>query len=764
MQENVSDSFVGSLVDNRYQVISRLASGGMSTVYLATDQRLDRDVALKVLHPHLVNDGSFLDRLSREARSAAKLSHPHVVGVLDQGHDGRTAYLVMEYIKGHTLRDVIREKGALSPRLALALIDPVVEGLGSAHAAGLIHRDVKPENVLIADDGRIKIGDFGLARAVTTTTSTGTLIGTVAYLSPELVLGQPADARSDIYSTGIMLFEMLTGKQPYDGDVPIQVAYQHANSTVAPPSSLVPGLATEVDELVQWCTAKDPEKRPVDGNALLSELRHIRTNLSDAELDLHPPAARWEGSPGAAAGLRTPGQAGGGFPVPPAPQRPPSRPGPPAGHTEVLSHLQDQAVQGQAVQGQAHGGHRPTEVISHRNNPTTVFPARRLPPGYGLDPDNDFDAGADIEGADFGGADADVDRPHNGQRGADARSGAGLARGRTAPGQGVLSKREQRKQDRVDERARARAAATPLRTLREGNARRRGVLWIVILVIAALLATGAGWFFGMGPGSPGTVPSVANRTVAEAQQLLRAAGFQSSTQDVFDDDVRAGLVVGSEPEAGTEIRKYQQVSLFVSKGPQLFPLPQLTGKSLDAAKEALSRAEMALGKITEKFDEEAPAGTVLAQAPAAAAQVKHGTPVSLTVSKGPQPIPVPDVRGAEQAAAFRAIEAAGLVAVVADKTVNDRNIPEGAVIRQEPASGTLTRGSTVTLTISAGPKLVKVPNYIGEQVSDAREALEKRGFEVRVNNILGGFFGTVRDQDPVDTEVPEGSVVTLTVV
>jgi serine/threonine-protein kinase len=376
---------------------------------------------------------------------------------------------------------------------------------------------------------------------------------------------------------------------------------------------------------------------------------------------------------------------------------------------------------------------RPTEVISHTSNPTTIFPARRLPEKYGFDED---DADAAVP----------VDYGQSGQT------------------QRPLSKREQRKQDRVDERARVRAAATPLRTLREGNARRRGVLWIVILVIAALLATGAGWFFGMGPGSPGTVPSVANRTVAEAQRLLQTAGFQSSTQDVFDDDVRAGLVVGSDPEAGTEIRKYEQVSLYVSKGPQLFPLPQLPGKSLDAAKEALSGAEMALGKVTEKFDEEAPAGTVLAQSPAAGTQVRHGTPVSLTVSKGPQPIPVPNVRGQEQAAAFRAIEAAGLVAVVADKTVNDRNIPKGSVVKQEPASGTLTRGGTVTLTISEGPKLVKVPNYIGEQVRDAREALEKRGFEVRVNNVLGGFFGTVRDQDPVDIEVPEGSVVTLTVV
>ena len=195
-------------------------------------------------------------------QAAAKLSHPHVVGVLDQGHDGRTAYLVMEYIKGHTLRDVINGKGALSPRLALALIDPVVEGLGAAHAAGLIHRDIKPENVLIAEDGRIKIGDFGLARAVTATTSTGTLIGTVAYLSPELVLGKPADARSDIYSTGIMLFEMLTGRQPFDGEVPIQVAYQHVNSTVGPPSALVPGSLTKSTNSCSGAPRTIPKNAP----------------------------------------------------------------------------------------------------------------------------------------------------------------------------------------------------------------------------------------------------------------------------------------------------------------------------------------------------------------------------------------------------------------------------------------------------------------------------------------------------------------------
>ncbi|QNE14236.1 Stk1 family PASTA domain-containing Ser/Thr kinase [Pseudarthrobacter sp. NBSH8] len=690
MQEQVSDLLVGTLVDNRYAVRSKLARGGMSTVYLATDLRLERDVALKVLHPHLATDETFLDRLGREAKAAAKLSHAHVVGVLDQGNDGQTAYLVMEHIKGHTLRDVIRSRGALPPRLALALIDPVVQGLGAAHAAGLIHRDVKPENVLIADDGRIKIGDFGLARAVTTSTSTGTLIGTVGYLSPELVLGKQADTRSDIYSVGIMLFEMLTGQQPYDGEVPIQVAYKHVNETVSPPSALVPGLAAEVDELVQWCTANDPENRPVDGNALLQELRHIRTNLTDAELDLMPPAAA------------------------------------PAGQ-------------------QNH-----TEVIARTNNPTAVMSSFSRP-----QPQHSPQGPQALYPADANFRPGEQYRPEAHYR---------LEAQDAVPAAIPISKRARRRLDREDEKARARAAATPVRSLREGNPRRRGVLWVVVLVIIALLATGAGWFFGMGPGSPGTIPVVANKSVAQAQQLLSEAGFQSRTNDVFDDDVPSGLVVGSDPTAGTETRKYQPVSLFVSQGPQLYELPKLTGGTLDDAKNALNQAEMALGTVTEQFDGAVAAGVVLSQEPAAAAPARHGTPVNLLVSKGPQPIPVPSVVGLAKNAAVDAIEAAGLKADVAKDEVNDPKVPKGSVAAQSPATGTLTKGGAVTLTISDGPKLVEVPSFIGKQAKEAEAALRALGFEVRVNNILGGFFGTVRDQDPVKKKVPEGSVVTLTVV
>jgi serine/threonine-protein kinase len=731
-------------VDGRYLIQSRLASGGMSTVYVATDQRLERDVALKVLHPHLAGDPQFLDRLGREAKAAARLSHPHVVGVLDQGEDGRIAYLVMEYIKGHTLRDVLKERGALPPRLALALIAPVVEGLGAAHAAGLIHRDIKPENVLLADDGRIKVGDFGLARAISTSTSTGALIGTVAYLSPELVLGRQADARSDIYSVGIMLYEMITGQQPFDGDVPIQVAYQHVNSAVGPPSALVPGLAGEIDELVQWCTANDPDKRPVDGNTLLSELRHIRTNLSDAELDIQPPGAH----------ALEPAVPHPAVPHPSVP-RPPSPPAigrPPRESAEGVEDPADGA--GPQSRTEVLGGiQQPTEIIARGSNPTTVMSAAARRPAYGP-------LSAPDEAPDAYGDGPYSDGPYRNDAYGDAPYG-GDGRGTTAV---PASKRIQRKLDRDEEKARQRAAATPVRTLRAGNPRRRGLLWILLLVIAALLAAGAGWFFGMGPGSPGTIPELANKTVAEAQQLLRSAGFQSTTEDVYDDNVSPGLVVGSKPAAGQVIRKFQPVSLSVSKGPELFPLPALAGRTLDEAKSTLNGAGMALGRIAETFDESAAAGIVLAQDPPGGSPVKHGTPVALTVSKGPQPIPVPDVRGQDQDDAVEAIQAAGLKAVVSPEAVNDRKVPKGAVLAQDPASGNLTRGGAVTLTISKGPRLVEVPSFIGKQAAEARRALEQLGFEVRVNNILGGFFGTVRDQEPVNRTAPEGSVVTLTVV
>jgi len=255
----------------------------MATVYVATDLRLERRIALKVMHAHLSDDSAFQSRFIQEARAAARLADPHVVNVFDQGQDGELAYLVMEYLPGITLRELLREQKRLTIPQTITIMDAVLAGLSAAHRAGIVHRDVKPENVLLAEDGRIKIGDFGLARATTANTATGQqLLGTIAYLAPELVTRGTADARSDIYALGIMLYEMLVGEQPYKGEQPMQIAFQHATESVPRPSVRNPGVPEELDELVLWATEKSPDERPDDAQQMLERLREIERGLGIA--------------------------------------------------------------------------------------------------------------------------------------------------------------------------------------------------------------------------------------------------------------------------------------------------------------------------------------------------------------------------------------------------------------------------------------------------------------------------------------------------
>ncbi|MEV8219191.1 Stk1 family PASTA domain-containing Ser/Thr kinase [Microbacterium sp. NPDC077391] len=278
-----ADPLIGRLVDGRYRVRARIARGGMATVYVATDMRLERRIALKVMHAHLSDDSAFQSRFIQEARAAARLADPHVVNVFDQGQDGELAYLVMEYLPGITLRELMREQKRLTITQTITIMDAILSGLAAAHAAGIVHRDVKPENVLLAEDGRIKIGDFGLARATTANTATGAqLLGTIAYLAPELVTRGTADARSDIYALGIMLYEMLVGEQPYKGEQPMQIAFQHATEQVPRPSARNPSVPEPLDELVLWATEKSPDDRPLDAKAMLTRLREIEREIGVA--------------------------------------------------------------------------------------------------------------------------------------------------------------------------------------------------------------------------------------------------------------------------------------------------------------------------------------------------------------------------------------------------------------------------------------------------------------------------------------------------
>jgi len=276
MNSSAPDPLIGRTIDQRYLIEDRIARGGMAAVYRGLDYRLERPVAVKIMHQHLAADEHFTQRFIQEARQAARLAHPNIVNVFDQGQDGDITFIVMEYLPGITLRELLRDFGQLTPHQTLDVVKAILQGLDAAHSAGIVHRDLKPENVLMADDGRIKIADFGLARAASHNTQTGqALLGTVAYLSPELVTGSPADIRSDLYALGIMMFEMLTGRQPFTGDQAVTIAYQHANASVPLPSTLNPNVPAQLDALVEWCTKRSPDERPPHARALLDHIRSI---------------------------------------------------------------------------------------------------------------------------------------------------------------------------------------------------------------------------------------------------------------------------------------------------------------------------------------------------------------------------------------------------------------------------------------------------------------------------------------------------------
>lgn len=294
VDRTLHDPLIGQTLDGRYRVESRIAVGGMATVYRALDTRLDRLLALKVMHPALSAEPGFVERFIREAKTVARLDHPNVVQVYDQGADGTYVYLAMEYIAGCTLRDVLRDRGALPPRAALDILEPVLAALGAAHRAGLVHRDMKPENVLIGDDGRVKVADFGLVRIAGTHTNTSTsgVLGTVSYMAPEQVESFTTDERTDVYACGVLLYEMLTGGKPHRGETPVQVIYQLVNEDVPAPSALSPGLPPQLDALVAEATARVAARRPADAAELLRRLHAVRQAMTPEQLDLVPPAAR----------------------------------------------------------------------------------------------------------------------------------------------------------------------------------------------------------------------------------------------------------------------------------------------------------------------------------------------------------------------------------------------------------------------------------------------------------------------------------------
>jgi beta-lactam-binding protein with PASTA domain/tRNA A-37 threonylcarbamoyl transferase component Bud32 len=618
---------IGRLIDGRYQITSRIARGGMATVYVATDLRLERRVAVKIMHGHLADDTAFRTRFIQEARSAARLAHPIVVSVFDQGQDSDMAYLVMEYLPGITLRDLLKDYGKLTPEQTLDIMDAVLRGLAAAHEAGIVHRDLKPENVLLADDGRIKIGDFGLARATTANTASGqALLGTIAYLSPELLTRGVADARSDIYAAGIMMFEMLTGEQPFKGEQPMQVAYQHANDKVPAPSSKNPNVPASLDDIVAWSTQRSPDSRPVNAQELLDAL------LS------------------AESGIRS------------------------GAHSSNISTQQ-----------------------------TIVMPAH----GYGSDADTRV-----------------------------VRQGA------------------------TDE------IKNPTGRLAQLSAprRRRGLILTLIVLVLALAGGGAGWYFGAGPGSYVSIPSVTGQDPAGAKSVLEGASFVVSQESINSISVPSGAAIGTSPVAGERVARGAHVILQISLGPKMIAVPAFAGLPQSQAEATVKSSGFVLEKVAQKFDAKVALGTVISATDAAGIPLPKtyadGGKIILNVSAGP----LPNVVGLPQAEALAALKAAGLKPTLGTPAYSS-TVPAGSVVSLTVPKTGIGPGDPVTVIVSKGPEYVAIPSIVGQLISNAADSLKALGFRVD-SNAPSVYWSSLRVLSWSATgqkgnTAPKGTTVTL---
>jgi eukaryotic-like serine/threonine-protein kinase len=649
MTANSTDPMIGRLLDGRYQVRSRIARGGMATVYLATDLRLERRVAIKVMHGHLADDSRFKERFIQEARSAARLAHPNVVNVFDQGQDSELAYLVMEYLPGITLRELLQEHRVLTTEQTLDIMEAVLSGLAAAHKAGIVHRDLKPENVMLADDGRIKIGDFGLARAATANTATGAaLLGTIAYLSPELVTRGLADTRSDIYAVGIMMYEMLVGEQPFKGEQPMQIAYQHANDTVPAPSAKNPKVPQELDEIVQWATERDPEQRPRDARAMLDQLYETHSTLMSSL----PPvggtsAMRTMVLPAAAAPPTAPtrergdtaetqvfGQRGRAAALVATPPAAPARPEPPRRNRRWVGLV---AVIGVLVVAAAGlGAYFTFGPPSRTFIPTSL---QNMEPGA---------ARAELEALGLtvaeDGTTSSVDVPVGLVAQTDPELGTSVPNGST---------------------------------------------------VQLLVSTGPELL---------QVPTLAGLTEDQARQAIDLAGFEAQESlRQFDPDVPSGTVIdaldadGTSLQGRTEYGEQQPITLVVSAG----PLPDVAGLSTADATARLGEAQLSVGATREdEFSDTIPQGAVIRAQSVDGGPVRTGGTVDLITSRGPEPVPVPDVIGLTWAEAKPQLEAAGFR--LEYNLFADAAPSLFEVTGLDPDAGqTAPRGSTVRVTFTA---------------------------------------------------------------
>ena len=647
-----TDPLIGRLIDQRYRVTRRLARGGMATVYVAQDERLERPVALKVMHPYLAESDAFVERFHREARAAARIVHPGVVSVFDQGVVSGQGFLVMELIDGTNLRALLNAQGAFTIPQALRYTADILEALRAAHRMGVIHRDIKPENILVPTDGPAKVADFGLARAASEGSmfTTGNMLGTVAYIAPEIVLTTEADARSDLYSVGIMLYEMLTGAVPWADESALQIASHHVSDDVPSPSATLPWIPREIDDLVAALTARDPANRCADASDALDLVARaaasIPSDIANRRAEVAHEDSRSDSETTAL-------------------------------NTEVMSTQLTQAMPALAVTTATALPAATAVTTVHTSTSTETPSAGELPAkmstraillaviAFLLIVAASF--GGSLWWTEYGPGSYLTMPTTTGRDLADVQADLGAI--------GLASSVEEEFSDDVQ-------SGIVTHSDPEGGSSVHKSTNVQLYVSKGI--------------DMKDVPNVVGKGQDEASRTLTDAGLAlGAVTDAYSEDVPPGQVISQSVAAGTSLAHDSTVDVVLSKGREPRTVPTLTGKGASAAKSSIE----ALGLVaspTEAYSDTVPEGQVISQQTREGSTVYRGDSVSYTVSKGPEMVTVPDVVGLQRQEARNKLEGAGL-------TVQEDLILGGffnTVRSSNPAGGSkVKKGSTVTISV-----------------------------------------------------------------
>ncbi|MFI9505529.1 Stk1 family PASTA domain-containing Ser/Thr kinase [Nocardia sp. NPDC052566] len=659
---------IGQMLEGRYRIDAPIARGGMSMVFRGVDTRLDRPVAIKVMDPKFSGDPQFLSRFEFEARAVAKLKHPSLVAVYDQGVDGEYPFLIMELVEGGTLRELLRERGPMPPHAVRAVAEPVLAAIGVAHHAGLIHRDIKPENVLISDAGEVKIADFGLVRAVAAanTTSASVILGTAAYLSPEQVTTGTADARSDVYAFGVLIFELLTGRVPFTGDNSLSVAYQRIENDVPSPSQFIAGVPPEFDDLVARATAREPSHRFADATEMAAALRSIAHALN---LPPYRVPAPQESAEHLSASFKavTPDDPRPEPYTPPPPRAP--HPQPPAQqqvqHTKVVTAPRPRVPE-----------YAPAP--DHRQ-PVDDYASQQLhqpPPSYpGFDERRRSRRTVWIWVAIVAAITLLV-----------GIGGWWLGVGRYSPVPAVAGLDS----DRAVAALQAAGFSTEIRQKASETVPVGGVVGTDPSA-GAKVTKGSTVAVLISSGKP-KVPDVKpGDDVAQVTKLIRDAGLSPVDAGETSSTAPKGTLAKVEPGAGTVLPAGGQVKVYRSKGSQPVKVPDVRGKTTEEAIQALTKAGITVRETRAQFDRSIEADKVIGTDPAIGTTVQSGDGVTLIVSNA---VKVPGVIGSSVGEARTKLQALGLQVVVQQLTQLDSSV----VISQSPGpSSNVQSGATITI-------------------------------------------------------------------